>query len=95
MDIFGQSTVVYDNCSKIDKNPGLNLEEIQVPLYTLLYKSQNACSKCLSYSIGRWNCTLYSILIQNICLTSRIPESSGGDQSVEPYSNFAFCSGEL
>jgi hypothetical protein len=53
MDIFGQSTVPYDNYSKIDKNPGLNLEDIQIPLYTLLFKSRKACLKCLSCGISQ------------------------------------------
>lgn len=81
MDILGQSTVAYDNCSKIDKNPGLNLEDIQVPLYTLLYKSQNAYR--MVSADGIVPCiNQFSILIQNICLDSRIPESSGEDHSV-------------
>jgi len=53
MDILGQSTVAYDNCSKIDKNPGLNLEYIQVPLCTLLYKSRKACSSQYNYTLHK------------------------------------------
>ena len=98
MDIFGQSTVAYDNCSKIDKNPSL-VSKMYKFLYILCSTSPEKLAQN-AYRVVSTNgivpcITQFSILTQNICLDSRIPESSGGGQSVEPYSYFASRSGGL
>ena len=98
MDIFGHSAVAYDNFSKIDKNPGL-ISKIYKFLYILCSTSpeklvQNAYRVVSTNGIVPC-ITRFSILVQNVCLDSRIPESSGEGQSIESYLYFVSRSGGL